>query len=179
MMLVGCGEPAVPEAVTTSSIVITEEGKVEEYLVDVFPETYYSANELEEMAKEEVSEYNSLHHAVGFDLIAVEAVEEYADPQGNRQVRLKTSYANANTYADYNEKVLFYGAMSEAQYLMGDNSIPAEYAEAMVVITNQPVHVYCPKKVKWVSGNYSIASDGSVDLTQLADGEKVAIVLAK
>lgn len=175
--LFGCGEPKVPETPEEEMLIITEDGTVREVLVEDFDKDYFDIKELETFVKDEASTYNQKHSEIKPGPVTVTNVN-LLNPEGEvRRAKVEMTYQSCHTYADYNEAVLYCGSVAEGTYLMGESRIPAEYEENTVIITNQPRKLYAPRKVKWISGAYPVLKDGSVDLSELPEGEKVAIVI--
>jgi len=177
VLFCGCNEPTPPQLPEQSTLLIGEDGTITEYLIDSFGQSYYSVSELDDMAKEEAKEYNELHKATGTSQVVVDTVEEFT-AASVRQVRLKTIYASANTFADYTEQVLFLGTGAEASYLLSDQ-VAAQYSENQVIVTNAAMVIYPYKQVEAVLGGYPVLADGGVDLTQITEGQKAVIVLKK
>lgn len=177
LTLFGCGEPKVPENPEEEMIIISETGTVREILVESFDKDYYDIKELEAFVQEEVNLYNQKYSQNQSTPVMVGRVSILHSQDQGKCAKVEMTYLNCHAYAEYNEAILYYGSLAEGAYLMGESLIPEEYEENTVIITNQPMKLYAPGKVKWVSGSYPISADGSVDLTNLPVGEKVAIVL--
>lgn len=179
LLLAGCADtaPQVPEVFVQSAMVLTEEGEIKEYLVDDFAESYYSVSELEAMAKDEAKAYNDAQKAS--NLVVVNSAETFRGENGATKIRLAVTYKDANSFAKYNERIFFYGAVKDAAYLTAELGIPEGYEDNMVLVTDNPVLIYGTTKAEWISGGFPALEDGSVDLTQLATGKKAAIVFAK
>lgn len=185
LMMTGCGEARVPDTIDKPMIAIAKNGTVTEYLVGEFSaKTYYSISGLSSMAAAEAAEYNTAHQtgtAVPVKLEKVEALED-----GSGRVCIVYQYDSAESYTGFNEGSLFYGTVGEAlsqgysleaglQSAGGaeGQAFTAEQLEQatdrQLIIAPQGVCVYCPGKVEYISGNASVAEDGSVDATA-ADG---------
>lgn len=177
VLLSGCGEPKVPENPEEEMIIISETGTVREILVESFDKDYYDIKELEAFVQEEVNLYNQKYSQNQSTPVMVGKVSILHSQDQGKCAKVEMTYLNCHAYAEYNEAILYYGSVAEGAYLMGESLIPAEYEENTVIITNQPMKLYAPGKVKWVSGSYPILEDGSVDLSKLAAGEKVAVVM--
>lgn len=177
LTLFGCGEPKVPENPEEEMLIITDTGTVREILVEDFDKEYFDIKELEAFVQEEASIYNQKHAESQTGPVKVENVNLINPVGKGKQAKVEITYQSCYDYANYNEAVLYWGSAAEGAYLMEETQIPAEYEENTVIITNQPRKLYTPRKVKWISGSYPISADGSVDLTNLSEGEKVAIVI--
>lgn len=192
-VLVGCGTPKVPGSVEQTSLIIDAEGGVVSHMVDVFDKGHYDIDELRDMANKEVAEYNTVNQAgtvVPVTMTSVEAIE-------NSKVRVTYTYNNAKDYAAYNDSLLFYGTVAEAeaagydfttlnQVLFNaktDDSIvsteleDSKMAEMHVVLLEEKTLVYCPYKVAYASESAIIKEDGSVDTTAMLPEEFPAIIL--
>ena len=198
ILLSGCGNGAkVPDTITESSLVIDADGSVTAHIVDVFDREYYSVDDLSLMAQKEVQAYNQKHadkpNAV--TLLNIGAVEEQRD-----SVIVSYRFRDSECYTDFMDQKLYYGTVAGAAQNSydfaqmnrvlyapsGESSIVSgkltDSAEKLsvkhVILLEEPVCVYCPYKVKYVSDNVSIKEDGSVDTTAVyADKYPVVIVL--
>jgi len=192
-MLAGCGAPKVPDSVEQTSLIIDAKGGVVSHMVDVFDKGHYDIDELRNMANKEVADYNTANQAgtaVPVTMTSVEAI-------GGNKVRVTYTYNHVEDYTKYNESLLFYGTVQEAeasgydfaalnQVLFNaktDGSIvsseleDSKMAEKHVVLLEEKTHVYCPYKVAYASESAIINDDGSVDTTAMLPEEFPAIIL--
>lgn len=187
-MLVGCGTAKVPEVVDVTSLVLSEEGQVTSYLVDVFDKDYYDLAELKTMALEDAADYNAERQSGEAIPLEVEKVEALQD--GSGKVVVVHKYDSADTYRDYNDTQLFYGTVSEAvkqginldivmKNVKGDTQISKEELlqtpDRYLVVTDEKAVIYCPGKVTHVSEGAVYGSDGTVD-TNAAEGTTVILL---
>lgn len=187
----GCGAPKVPEEITVSSIVVSEDAAVTAYLVDSFKQDYYSVTELQEMAAEEADDYNA---AKGGSAVLLQNVELTADGDS---VVVSYYFTDVADYAEFLGTQFYYGTadgtdspVSGLNHVLydakGGSSITTEdlsgdkLKSKHVIVTWEPAVVYAPYAVSYVSENASVSDDGSVDLTGLTEDEfPVVIVLKK
>ncbi len=178
-MLAGCGGASLPEVVEQTSLEITSGGKVRSLLISDFDKEYYDAAELTNMAVNEALAYNQLHPlGNGKEAVIAESAEVFAD---GSKVRLKFSYADCATYADYNQEILFYGTVAEAvsagydfnakvTSLDGEEKLTGTDLKLdggrRLIITNARARIYCPRAITHLTEGLSVAEDGSVDTTQ-------------
>lgn len=181
LALGGCGSAKVPSTVDTTSIVVNGDGTVTSYVVDIFDKDYYSVDELQTMAAEEVAEYNDANATVdtaSAPAISLEKVELLEDTD---KVMVLHQYNSVESYADFNDSVLFYGTIGQAMangYDLDVDLIKVNGTDVMdsatlktnsqknILITDENAFIYCPKKVAYVSHEAVINEDGSVDTTQ-------------
>lgn len=187
----GCGAPKVPEEITVSSIVVDKDAAVTVYLVDTFDQSYYSVDELQEMAAEEVDAYNA---EKGGSAVLLQNVEMTSDG-GN--VRVSYYFTDAADYAEFLDTEFYYGTIEQSgsaitdlnQVLYdvdGSSSITTvdlmgdKLKDRHVIVAWEPEVVYAPYAVSYVSEQTSVEEDGSVDLLGLSEDEfPVVIVLKK
>lgn len=179
LMLAGCGQAKLPDAIDVTSLVVTDKGEVTSYLVAEFEKEYYNISELTTMAVSEVAEYNTEHQtgtSIPVTVEKVEALESDAD-----KVMLTYKYDSTESFMDYDESILFYGTVSEAADAGYDLNVILTnvkdgtlFSEAQLLqetdryllITDEKARIYCPKKVTHVSDGAVYEEDGSVDGTQ-------------
>lgn len=181
LALGGCGSAKVPDTIDNTSIIVNGDGTVTSYVVDIFDKDYYSIDELQTMAAEEVAEYNEANATAenaNAPAITLEKVELLEDSD---KVMVLHQYDGAESYADFNDGVLFYGTVGQAVangYDLDVDLIKANGTETMdsetlksnsqknILITDEKAFIYCPKKVAYVSHEAVMNEDGSVDATQ-------------
>lgn len=177
----GCGSARVPDTVDTTSIVVNEDGTVTSYVVDTFDKDYYSIDELQTMAVEEVAEYNeaNTNEANATEpCVTVEKVELIGETD---KVMVLHQYNSIESYVDFNDGILFYGTVGQAVasgYDLDVDLMKANDTEVMdsatlqtntqknILITDAKAFVYCPKRVSYISYGAVMNEDGSVDTTQ-------------
>ena len=178
--LTGCGAAKAPEAIETSTVVVTEKGKITAHLVADFDKTYYDMSELTTMAKEEAEEFNSSKLSSDEKPVVV----EQAELLDNSRIKLTYQFDSWETYTEFNEGKLFFGTVNEAAeegYLSGatlksvrDGSTMTEEqlkqdGDRKMIITDADADIYCPGKVIYISEGAAVNEDGSVAAAQ-ADG---------
>ena len=167
LLLAGCGQAKVPDVVDTPSLSVEKDGTVTSYLVGVFDKAYYDIDALARMASEEAAAYNAQKQTGETTPVLVEKTEELSDGSGKVVVVLK--YDSTDTFSDYNNSVLFYGTTAQAR----EEGYELEAADAesgeYVLITDQKVKLYCPRKVVRAGGGAVLKEDGSVDASAAED----------
>ncbi len=179
LLLAGCGAAKVPEVVDVTTLVVSGDGAVTSYLVDVFDKEYYKLSDLTEMATKEVADFNSEVQTGETVPVMVDKVEALED--GSNKVVVTHKYDSAESYEQFNEGVLFYGTVNEAVEAgygldvvlqsVKDDTLYTEaqllqYPDKYLLITDAKAVIYCPKKVAFVSKNASYNANGSVDASQ-------------
>lgn len=178
-MLAGCGQAKQPDVVDATSLVVTDKGEVTSYLVGEFDKEYYSISELTNMAVSEAAEYNTEHQTKETIPVTVEKVE--ALESDSDKVVLVHKYDSTESFMEYDESILFYGTVKDAEAAGYDLNVVLKnvkdgtlFSEAQLLqesdryllITDEKAKIYCPKKVTHVSDNAVYEEDGSVDGTQ-------------
>ena len=190
LSLGGCGQTAkLPAEVINTSLVVEKDGKVTSYLVDTFDKDFYTLDGLEAMVREEADSFNRTHGDGQEDPMTVKSVQML---ENGVTVRLVEDFDSADSYAEYNEKDLFYGTRVEA--LAQGNPVNKELVNAAdgtpadpdklekalekghLIITNASAYIYCPYPVLYISEGVVMGEDGYVDASQ-SDG--VVTILMK
>lgn len=190
LLCTGCGAAKVPDEITASSLVVGKEGTVTAYLVDTFDQTYYSVEELRQMAAEEVDAYNAGKGGTAVTLTDVsltsdggsvvvsydfEDTSDYAEFL-NTQLYYLTPEHSGSVIAELNQ--VLYDADGEKSIttadLMGD-----KLKKRHVIVVQEPTVVYAPYQVTYVSESASVSEDGSVDLTGLTEDQFPVVIALK
>ena len=198
LALAGCGEEKVEEPIRTSTLVLSADGSFTHCRVESFDKEYYQLDELENMIRQEVSDYvgtASGQTADGGQKVAVEQVSALEEDQN--QVMVALHFADSGIYEDYMTEVdqqvseLFYGTVQEALtrgYDLGEAlqdakkgaAITAEQLEKskgnLILIFEDALQIRCHSKVLYISGNVRITEAGYVDGTA---GEGLKYVMIK
>lgn len=173
LVLVGCGEE---ETLTASGIIVKEGSIIEAHLVEDFDEAVYSVSELDNMIKNEVSEYNSTH--------AMSAVTAQPVTIENGAVHLVMTFATPDDYTEFNSRRLYIDSLEAA---LKDNKIGAsmrnvktgEKADLSAIenpekyslmITDEVGVVVCPGKIAFVSDGVEINDKKQLTVTDEMDG---------
>ncbi|MBR1931171.1 MAG: hypothetical protein IJ833_06820 [Lachnospiraceae bacterium] len=188
LLFAACGQAKLPETVDVTSLAVTDDGEVLSYLVDEFDKDYYSITDLTSMAMEEATEYNESHSDSSDTYpVTVNKVEMLSDSEG--KVVLSHKFDSTETYARYNDQVLFYGTVGDA-ILAGydlsggvknvkDGSVINEEQMMQdggrkVLITDVKAVLYAPGRVAAISdGVYN--ENGTVD-TAKAQGNVIILL---
>ncbi len=179
-VLAGCGAgetaPVVPEVMEEDCIVFAADGTVTSYLTGIFDQSYYELSGLKTLALSEVAAYNDTTGS-GSDVQLLSA--SYATLEETKVI-LTYSYADADTYAAFNDAILFTGsialgtangykvsAVSFTYYKDGTTVSGSELSEEDVtlLVTDQHCLLYPASLVLYVSDGCQILEDGGVDAT--------------
>lgn len=161
--LCSCGQN---DAAEETSVKFEKDGTVINTIIEDFDESLYNVDELKSMVLNEVASFNS---SSGANSISVDKLEAK-----DGKVTVSMSYAGAAKYEEFNEKVLFYGTVSEA-YAAGINlditlnstkkdggQIEKEDILAMndygIIILEEPIAVMTPSKIVYASSNVEVLS---------------------
>ncbi len=179
LLFTGCGQAGVPDIVDVPTIAVADDGTVTSYLVGVFDKEYYDIAGLTEMVMEETEAYNARNQSTDILPVEVEKVEALSD--GSDKVVVVQKYDSPGTFSDYTGGILFYGTVAQAQeegYDLGTELTDAGKGETLsaeqllteqdryILITDQRVQLYCPRKVTHLSAGAALSEDGSVDASQ-------------
>lgn len=190
LSLSGCGQTAkLPSEVINTSLIVEKDGKVTSYLVNTFDKDFYTLDGLEAMVREEADTFNSTHGDGQEDPMMVKSVQML---ENGSTVQVVEDFDSADSYAEYNEKDLFYGTRVEAlakgisvdlELVDATDGTPADSGKlnkAMekghLIITNASAYIYCPYPVLYLSEGVVMGADGYVDASQ-SDG--VVTILMK
>lgn len=195
--LVGCGEEAAPEPISTSTIVLDADGGFTQCRVEPFDREYYQLSELDSMIRQEVQEYVSGaggQNADGGQPVSVEQVS-YLEGDSS-QVMVALHFTDSQVYEDYMTEVdqqpheLFYGTVRQALeqgYDLGGSLLDVKkgtviasaqlekYMDKLVLVFEDALQVRCPSKVLYCSSNVSLTDTGYAEGT----GEGLKYILMK
>ncbi|MCM1569384.1 MAG: hypothetical protein NC081_08055 [Roseburia sp.] len=191
LLLGGCNQGGTPETVTENTLSVNKEGVITEYLAGDFDRDYYDISELESMAVQEAAGYNGKRPSGETPPVRVEKVE--ASQEGGTRAILQYSYDSADTYRDFNQRLLYYGTVAQAgEYLedldsqavlkgvkQGDTLAMAQLLKVQdkhVIITDVPAIIYCPYSVTYISDGLAVREDGGVDTTGAMDSTAIIIM---
>ncbi len=169
ILLTGC-----TAAADNSTVTIDKKGKVTSEIVENFDESYYDTEKLKSAVEKAIAAYNKKQ---GDDKVSMGQLKFDKKQQ---EVRLKMEYASCSDYEAFNAVTLFDGTMAQAGETYdfagvfldtGGNetdiaAIRAQYPDARVTVSNEPVDVMTRGKILCVSENVKIL------------GEKKARILA-
>lgn len=179
LSLCACGQNDATEG---TSVKFQKDGTVVNTIIEDFDESIYNVDELKSMVLNEVAAFNSSTEEKSISVDKLEAADG--------KVTVVMTYAGAEKYAEFNEKVLFYGTVSEA-YAAGLNfditlnstkkdggTIGKEEILSMndygIIILEEPVAVTTPTKIVYASSNVDVLSGKSAQVT---DAEQSAAYL--
>lgn len=104
IFLTACAEGGGEEV---SSVTILKDGKVKSLIVESFDKSYYDQDELQQKILREAADYNK---EAGEGTVSVEKVAAQ-----DKVVRVEMTYADASSYASFNDGIFFLGSVKEAQ----------------------------------------------------------------
>lgn len=171
MLLAGCGEKQL--SVSTDTLYIKRDGKVEEAAFELFDKEYYDAGELESFAEEEAREYNykNVREAVKVDRVEV--------TDGVAAAYL--SYESINDYIDFNGAEILAGTVKQAMnkeydfdatFVSYDKWEPVDLLEVTkqidnkIVILDASIDLRIDGTICYVSDNVQKKDKKNVTLTQ-------------
>lgn len=157
----------------TTGLRIDKNGGVTGCIVESFDKTYYSVEGLEAMIREEIAAYDPS----GSGAVTLQSAE--VPEEENDKVIVTIKYASAEDYAKFNETVLFYGTVAQAQAagygfdekmvsvsdgtktLTGDDL--KTMADSPVLITGEALQVMLPAKAIYVSDGAKLVNSKCVN----------------
>lgn len=162
--LTGCSAKGSKAEVEATTICIDEDGTVTHKIIEPFDGEHYNVEALTSFVQEKIKEYND---EKGEEAVSLVSLEEITTEDGAKNVSVVMKYLTAEDYRDCNEKLLFYGTVSqaiEAGYdvhvelkSVKDESkcIGAEQIEAMgeshIVIYEENVQVSLAKPIQYIN----------------------------
>ena len=182
LALSGCGESEKD----VSTIQIDAQGEVKSVVFDEFGESYYNIDELKEMAVSEIENFNA-------DYISPRVFFEDASlSDDGSSVKLSMNYKSAKDYADFNDTMLFFGTVEEANnkgYTISDRlhgrdgnaidlSIISDHPERHVIITNERANIIAPFNIDYMTDGVELNGKKEAVLSEVTD-ETVQLLLSK
>lgn len=177
--LCACGKESAAEE---TFVKFEKDGAVVSTIIEDFDETLYNVEDLKTMVLSEAASYNSVS---GEKSISVDKLEAK-----DGRVTVTMTFAGAEKYADFNEKVLFCGTISEAYAAGCDFDITLNSAKQdggqigkeeilamndyQIIILEEPITVVTPSKIIYASSNVEILSGKRAKVT---DTDKSAAYL--
>ena len=168
--LCACGQEAATEE---TSVKFEKDGTVVNTIIEEFDETLYNVEDLKSMVLSEVASYNSVS---GEKSISVDKLE--AD---GGKVTVAMTFAGAEKYADFNEKVLFSGTVAEAYGAGYDLNVTLDSTkkdggqigkeeilamnDSGIIILEEPIAVMTQSKIVYASSNVEVLSAKSAKVT--------------
>lgn len=159
MAFSACGNDSDME----SALKIDKKGLVTSTFVEEFEKEYYDVNELEDMIRLEISEYNQSKGQERISLISIELIEG--------MVKVEIQYMEYSDYAAFNDTELFWGTVETADTsglnlnhvfveAGGDNTISPEQIRELtdyhVVIWQGNMPVEVPGKILYHTGELTL-----------------------
>jgi len=157
--LLACGTDSLSE----STLKIDKNGQVTSILVEEFDKSYYDINELEEMIRLEIAEYNRNVGGERIVLVSLEVV--------NENVKAVMQYTDYSDYAAFNEIEFFVGTVEDAlnqgidlKHVMleagKDNTISPQQVRELskynLVMWQGDMPVEVPGKIKYHTGELTL-----------------------
>jgi hypothetical protein len=189
VFLSACGSTKIPDTIVEDTIIADKDGNITAYIVRDFDKEYYSLTELTDMAREEVSDYNSQKSEEAVKLQSMDMLAENAE-----QVEAVYTYASYADYNNFNEGNVYYGLVgsvsdgiipnsafedkpdldSVKSVKDGSSAVIGELEDKHILITDESAIIYCPYTPAYISDNAVLLEDGSVDAKD-ADGAVIII----
>ena len=177
----GCGGGKAAE----SRITVDKEGVITNVIYDDFGEEYYELSELENMATEEISYYNSEYDSPKVTLLDSEVTEDGI-------VKLSMEYNSYVDYSHFNQITFFYGTVAEARengYTVNTDlydeygvKLSAEDLEKSdgkhVIISSDKTKIVAPYNIAYTTRNVGIKDKKEADMSAVLD-DVVVLLLTK
>ena len=182
--IVGCGQQN--DNVTTMTI--DPEGKISYVIYEDFSEDYYDSEELSEMAKREIDEYNSEYIS---EKIALEGAEVLEDDDRVR-VKLTMTFDSCSDFSNFNQESLFYGTVKEAReqgYTVSTGLVDSDgeklpdaylddHEDRHIIITNDRAKIVTPYKIEYMSMGTGLNGKKEADISAVT-ADTVQLLLSK
>lgn len=179
--LAGCSSSKFQPSV--SSLYIEKDGSLKQAIVESFEKGYYSLNEFQGMLEKEIEAQNNRY---GEEKIVVDNLEVK-----DETLYLLLSFADADTYAAYEDTYCFVGSVDEAleeglgfsmvfkdidyeEYSAADVT---ENKKLQVLVVDEEGIVQLESPVKYVSNNVEIISEHMVQVMALGDADEKAYIV--
>lgn len=193
VLLAGCGQAGVQEAVESTTIYVDKNGGMTYYLIGEFDKNYYSLPELSAKAADEANKFNK--GAGEKQSVVVDKVEMLQENES--KVLIVYRFDGYTSFNEFNEKYnkkynkIFYGTVDEAfsqGYItkallrsVKDETVKTEEqlkqeGTKKLIVTDEKAVIYCPAKVAYISEGAVLNEDGSVDASA---AEETVYILMK
>ena len=167
VVLAGCGE----EKQDVTSIKIDRRGKITNVIYEDFPEDEYSLDEFESITTSRVEAFNNESLA---EKITIDTIEEE-----DSKIKVVMKYDSPSDYKKFNNTVLFYGTVKEAEeagYTLTDKLVDREgnasdkdllkkYTNKHVIIIEEKTDIIVPYKIDYISRGATFTSKREADLS--------------
>ncbi|MEE3495005.1 MAG: hypothetical protein VZR06_07590 [Butyrivibrio sp.] len=167
VVLAGCGE----EKQDVTSIKIDRRGKITNVIYEDFPEDEYSLDEFESITTSRVEAFNNESLA---EKITIDTIEEE-----DSKIKVVMKYDSPSDYKKFNNTVLFYGTVKEAEeagYTLTDKLVDREgnasdkdllkkYKNKHVIIIEEKTDIIVPYKIDYISRGATFTSKREADLS--------------
>lgn len=165
MSFFGCGNKSDKESI----LKIEKNGQITGILVEDFDKSYYDVDELEEMIRLEISEYNINAGEEKVSLVSIEMADD--------KVKVKMQYDNYADYAAFNEISFYTGTVEDAvnrginlNHVMleagGDNTISPEqireFSGYHLVMWQGNMPVEVPEKILYHTEELTLLSSKKI-----------------
>ncbi len=177
----GCGAKKSPE----TKLTINKDGMISSVIVESFGEDYYDLSELEDMANDEISYYNS----------------EYTDPRisldesgilEDGRATLTMNFSNYIDFAHFNQVTFFYGTVAEASdkgfSVSGDLvdsqgvqislSEIEDISDRHIIITGDKAGIIAPYKISYMTKGVVLKDKKEAELSGVTQ-DIVQLLLSK
>ena len=177
----GCGE----KKITETKLSINKDGSINNVIFDDFGEEYYELSELEDMAADEISYYNS-----EYDSPRISLEESTLSEDG--KVSLSMNFSNYIDFAHFNQVTFFYGTVSEATdkgfSVSGDlvnsqgETISLDELDDIndrhIIITGDKTGIIAPFKISYMTKGVVLKDKKEADLSGVT-ADIVQLLLSK
>ena len=177
----GCGAKKVPE----TKLSIDKDGSIGSVIIEDFGEDYYQLSELEDMAADEISYYNS-------EYISPRIVLEESSLSEDGKASLTMNYSNYIDFAHFNQVTFFYGTVAEATdkgfSVSGDlvnsqgETISLDEIDDLndrhIIITGDKTGIIAPFKISYMTKGVVLKDKKEADLSGVT-ADIVQLLLSK
>ncbi len=177
----GCGAIKAPE----TKLSINKDGEITSVLAEHFDKDYYQLSELEEMAADEISYYNSEYDSPKINLLESEVSEDGA-------VLLSMSYSSYIDYAHFNQITFYYGTVGDAvdKGFAVDRELVDPKGETIsfddiddingrhIIITGDKVTIAAPYNISYMTKGAVLKDKKEADLSEVS-ADVVQLLLSK
>ncbi len=168
LAVTGCSKKEInitAEDITTNTMLVKRNGTLQVAIVEDFTKAYYKLGELEEFVKKEISTYNQ---TAGTDAVAIKELS-----MKNGKAVMLLSYSGMALYSAFNKvTAAYYSADTKDvslelpdQFINAKNGTKVDHSTAFkngknrVLVVYEPYDIIVDGKVKYYSGNATMAED--------------------
>ena len=181
LFVCGCGAKKPSD----TQLSISKDGVITSSLAEHFDKEYYSLSELEDMAADEISYYNSEYSSPKINLLQSEVSED-----GN--VLLSISYNSYIDYAHFNQLTFYYGTVADAAdkgFSVAGDLVDSkgetisfdnvdDISDRHIIITGDKVTIAAPYNISYMTKGVVLKDKKEADLSGVST-DIVQLLLSK